>query len=67
MLDKRCRLLKTYPGFTEEYVAEQLTTAQGWAYYAWAYNEAAAAGGDRLVFKSKGYIAQEAERIKQHG
>ena len=61
-----CRLLKTFPSFTEQYVSEELTSAQGWAFYAWATEDAATMMGERLARKSKGYVAQEAEKLK-HG
>lgn len=58
-------LLRTFPQFTLDYVRKRLTSAQGWAYYAWAREHEALVFGERLKRKSKGYIAKEAERIRE--
>lgn len=62
-------LLRTYPQFTLEFVRKRLTTAQGFAYYAWAKEHHASVLGEQLERKTPGYIAQEVEKQKgvRHG
>lgn len=58
-------MLKTYPQFSLEFVRKRLTTAQGWAYYAWAVQNEASVWGGGLDFKSAGYVRQERERLER--
>ena len=61
--------MKNFPTFTLDYVRKRLTTAQGWAYYAWARENEATMLGAGLDRKSSGYVRQERERLERerHG
>ena len=62
LLDKHFRLMKTFPGMTLDYVECELTSAQGWAAYAWAVENEVTMAGPLAERKGLGYIGQERER-----
>ena len=58
LLDKRCRLMKTY-GWTADYVRFEVTGAEGWIYYNWATENEASVWGSGVVNKTPSYVKQE--------
>ena len=64
-MEKRCRLLKSYPSFTLDFVRKRLPSGQGWAYYAWAVENEASVWGGGVEKKSAGYVKQERQRLEK--
>lgn len=54
--------MKSY-GWTEDYVKFGITGARGWVFYNWAKENESSVWGSGLVQTSKGYVAQEIDRI----
>jgi len=58
-------LKHTYPGWSEDYILDELDGAKGWVYYNWAVVSAAAAAGVEMLIDGKGYIQREKARLAQ--
>ncbi len=53
-------------GWSEQHVCEEITGAQGWAYYTWAVENRAILFGSEIQRASLGYVAQEIKRLKNN-
>lgn len=62
-MEKRCRLMRFYQ-MSVDHVRKRLVGAQGWVYYNWAQENEASMWGNNIKRVSKGYVAQEVDRIK---
>lgn len=56
--------MKSY-GWSETYVSEELTGAQGWVFFNWAVENESSVWGSSIERKGDGYIAQERNRLCQ--
>ena len=56
-------MLKSYPGFTLEFVQFDLTSSQGWPFYNWAVENEMTAFGEVRERVGDGYVAQERKKI----
>jgi hypothetical protein len=56
-------LLKTYPSLTRHHIDRELPMDEGWCLYAWALENDGWLQFAGIKRSSKGYIAQETERI----
>ena len=63
-LMKRCLLMKVFQ-WQERYTKWKITSARGWAYYAWATEHEATVWGTGLIRSTPAYIAQEITAIRE--
>jgi len=63
LIDYECRLLKTYPSFTRDWIEFDLPMDMGWIYYAWSLENDGWLQFSGVKRDSLGFIAQEVERL----
>jgi hypothetical protein len=62
MIDKRLRL-KSFYGYTDDYIRKQLPGNKGWVEFFWALENEARLFGSNFNRQGAGYILQEAKRL----
>jgi len=63
LIDYVCRLAKTYPSFSLDFVWDELPMAQGWAYYAWSIEADGWLNFSGIKRASAGYLKQESDKL----
>lgn len=62
-MNKLCRLLRTYPQFSEDFVLRKIPGAKTWVYYNWAFSNDPWIQLGGVTPKGDGYIGMEVQDL----